>query len=363
MMRKQLKDIGHLFFVLKKQGWSLFILILMLSALSSCQKKETPAGNIIVKKPPLVRVMPAAMGKLTSFLEIAGTVEANLFTEVKSPADGIIELLAARENQQVVKDRIIAVINPNDRVALITTHQMKIEQLERKMTTVEKESEAGISLAAELEMAKNNLEYARSMYQTIPVICPMSGVVTSRWLDEGSQVGSKERIITISDMHSLVVKAEINETYFGAVKRGGRFPVSLSAYPGDTIMGMVSLIYPRVDQETRSLKFDLKLLNFGKAILPGMMATIKIPVSIKEEAVYVPEESVLTSPDNRKFLFVVDQDSIAHRRVVKTGITSGNKLEISGGLVVNERVVIEGQEMLKDSMRVMLAENPKGSQK
>jgi len=68
----------------------------------------------------------------------------------------------------------------------------------------------------------------------------------------------------------------------------------------------------------------------------------------------VPEQSVLVSPNNDNFLFVVDADSIAHRRTVKTGRVSGNKLEITAGLKENEKVVVSGQEMLKDSVKVMI---------
>jgi multidrug efflux pump subunit AcrA (membrane-fusion protein) len=85
-----------------------------------------------------------------------------------------------------------------------------------------------------------------------------------------------------------------------------------------------------------------------------MMASIKIPVSAKENAIVVPEQAVLSSPDNTSFLFIVNTDSLALKRIVQTGISSGNKIEISKGLKENEKVVIAGQEMLKDSIMVKI---------
>ena len=164
-------------------------------------------------------------------------------------------------------------------------------------------------------------------------------------------------------MNSLVIKAEVNEKYFEAVNKGKKLQVILSAYPNDTLNATISLVYPQVDPVTRSVKFDIKINNFKKELLPGMMASIKIPVSVNENAISVSEQAVLTSPDNKFFLFVVDKDSIAHQNVVEKGITSGNKLEILKGLNENDKVVVSGQEMLKDSMKVKIMGTPKTNKK
>jgi multidrug efflux pump subunit AcrA (membrane-fusion protein) len=358
------KEFNRRFAILKFSNWLIFklhhfqigtlIFIITALTLASCQQSTDRTAKPQPKKIPLVKVQPAVKIKMVSFIEITGTIQANVFTDIKSPADGIIESLHARENQQVEKDRIIAVINPNDRVALISNNQLQVQQIEAKLNTTNKNTDEYSVLMQELEKAKENLEYATKMYQTVPVICPMNGLVTQRWTDNGSQVGEKEKIITVSDMNSLVIKAEMNEKYFEAIKQGKKLPVILNAYPNDTLAGSISLVYPQVDAVTRSIKFDIKILSFKKTLLPGMMASIKIPVSEKENAIVVPEQAVLSSPDNTSFLFIVNTDSLALKRIVQTGISSGNKLEISKGLKENEKVVIAGQEMLKDSIMVKI---------
>ena len=331
-----------------------FTFALIVFTLFSCGQSKEQAPKTVAKKNPLVKIQQAQSSKMAVFVEITGTVDANIFTDIKSPADGIVDFLAARENQPVTKDHIVAVINPTDRVAIISANQLELEQLERKIKTVTQGSEEFQSVSVALEKAKSNLEYARNMYQTIPVICPMNGIVTARWTEQGNQVSAKDKIITISDMNSLVIKAEANEQYFEAIKKGKKIPVVLNAYPNDSLQGIISLVYPQVDPVTRSVKFDVRLVNFSKSLLPGMMANLKIPVSVSENLLVVPEQSVLVSPNNDNFLFVVDADSIAHRRIVKTGRVSGNKLEIIAGLKENEKVVVTGQEMLKDSVKVMI---------
>ena len=333
--------------------------LMSILVMQSCHQSENTTVKTVAKSMPLVKVQPVAITRMASFADISGTIQANIFSDIKSPADGTIEKLYARENQMAVKDKLIAVINPNDRVALIANNQMQIQQLEQKLKASGISTEEYNDLEKELEKAKNDLEYAQKMYQTIPVICSMNGIVTHRWLDEGSQVGAKEKIITVSDMNSLVIKAEVNEKYFSSIIQGKRIPVILDAFPGDTLSGIISLVYPEISADTRTVKFDVKLINSSKKILPGMMAQLRIPVEIHEKAIAVPSDAVLTNPTNERFVFVINKDSIAFKRIVKPGISSKQHTEILSGLEANEKVVVMGQEMLKDSLKVKITGTPK----
>jgi len=121
----------------KFSSFQIGTLILFIVALTTQSCKQ---GNEQGAKPaattPLVKVQPAMKIKMVSFIEITGTIQANVFTDIKSPADGIIESLYARENQRVEKDRIIALINPNDRVALISNNQLQVQQpIKNRMIT------------------------------------------------------------------------------------------------------------------------------------------------------------------------------------------------------------------------------------
>ncbi len=328
----------------------------VLLALTSCDRKkgETSLQSSAKKTAPLVRVQPATTGTMISYIDVTGTVEANIFTDIKSPVNGIVEQLYYRENQRTEKDKIIAVINPDERLSLISANQLAIEELEKKILSSGQNSPEYDSLAKDLEKAKGNLQFAREMYQPVPVICPINGVVTSRWVEVGSQVAARDRIVTISDMNSLVIKAEVNERYFEAIAPGRKFPAVLNAYPSDSLTGIVSLVYPSVSSESRAVKFDLKLQGFNKKLLPGMMAQLKIPVYRNDHAIIVNDDAILSSPDGRRFLFVIGSDTTARQRIIKTGVTVNRQTEITEGLSKGEIIVTAGQETLKDNMKVSL---------
>lgn len=335
---------------------SALLLVPFLLTILSCDRKkeETQVQSAAKKAAPLVRIQPAGTGSMISYIDITGTVEANIYTDVKSSVNGIIDQLYYRENQRTVKDKVVAVINPDERLSLISANQLTIDQFEKNILSAGQNSPEYDTLSRKLEKAKSNLRYAREMYQPVPVICPMNGVVTSRWVEVGSQVAARDKIITISDMSSLVIKAEVNERYFEAINPGRKFPVVLNAYPSDSLTGIVSLVYPAVSSDNRAVKFDLKLQGFNKKLLPGMMAQLKIPVYRNDNAIIVHDDAILSAPDGRRFLFVVDSDTIAHQRFVKTGVTVNRQTEISEGLTKGEVIVMAGQETLKDNMKVSL---------
>jgi multidrug efflux pump subunit AcrA (membrane-fusion protein) len=350
---------------MKKQKLNTVLLfsILFSVLLTACNSKENNTAVKKTKKTPVVKIQSAVQTKMVSFIEIIGTIEANIYSEIKSPVDGVIEDLFARENQQVESGQVIAVINPNDRLSLISNNQLQVQKLEKQLKMSDKSIKEYAQLKQSLKEAKSNLEYAKDMYQTSPVICPINGIVTQRWLDKGSQVTAKEKVLTITDMNSLVVKAEVNEKYFEAIKQSRKLAVILNAYPSDTLTGVISLVYPQINPETRSVEFDVKIQNFNKKLLPGMMASIQIPVAVNENAIAVNTDAVLISPDNKQFLFVVNKDSIAIKRIVKTGIASGSLIEICKGISEHEIVVVMGQEVLKDSVKVKVMGTPKSKKK
>lgn len=337
-----------------------FITIAAVTVMTACNKSTDSQQQAKKPSPPLVEVQTAAKSTITSSLYITGTVGANIFTDIKSPVNGIVETLYARENQWVEKGRVIAVINPDDRLALIADNQLQIEKLEQVMKG-NVNSEAYDSLSEELEKAKANLQYAMDIYQTVPVICPMSGMVTRRWLEAGSQVDTRGKILTVSDMSSMVIKAEVNEKYFTAIKKGRKLELVLNAYPGDTLTGIISLVYPLVDPSTRSISFDIRIENSSKQLLEGMMASVKIPVEVKKDIIAIPEKAVLTSTGNSPFIYLLGKDSLVHHRNVETGIRSGNMLEISSGLDEGEKVIVKGQEMLHEGIKVKVSGNKERS--
>lgn len=327
---------------------ALLTLILIVAACNKSPEKNQKGPE---KKEPMVKVVVVEKTNLASFIELTGTVRPNITSDVSAPIEGVLEKLLVRENSIVKKDELVGVISSSDRNALIASNQQKIKELETKLAKTDKSSSQYAEIQQQLLKAQKDYEYALSMYQTYPVVAPMSGMVTKRYFDQGSQLTARQAFIAITDMSSLVIKVELNEKYFSKIKQGDKVDLTLNAYPGKTFTGIVSLINPEINPVSRTVMIDLKLVKNSEKILPGMMAEIKLPIEKKKDVLAVPNDAILTKPSEEKFVFIV-LNGHAYEHIVKLGLVTQKQTEVTEGLQLGDSVVIMGQQMLKDSMKV-----------
>ncbi|MGQ9620940.1 MAG: efflux RND transporter periplasmic adaptor subunit [Bacteroidales bacterium] len=327
--------------------------------LSGCNsKKANPEQSSAQKKITLVNVTQALKQEISSVIKITGTVTPNTVGIIKSPVNGVVETLYVRENYPVTQGQIVAVINPAERIALIAKNRQAVNQIQEKL----KQLKDNDTLRQALSKAEYDLDLAYKMYLLIPVTAELDGIVSQRFIDKGSEVSARDKLLEIYQPSSLVVKCEVNEKYFSVIKKGKKLPVRLNAYPDKKFTGTISLIYPKIDPVTRSLKFDIKL-DQTVSLVEGMMAEITLATEVRNDAVCVPDDALLTDINNNLFLYSVDADSIAHKINVVSGISSGGFTEIVSGINPGNIIVIKGQELLKDGQKVKISGPQKSPEK
>jgi multidrug efflux pump subunit AcrA (membrane-fusion protein) len=84
-----------------------------------------------------------------------------------------------------------------------------------------------------------------------------------------------------------------------------------------------------------------------------MMAEIELVTDKKDKALTVPNDVFIVNQKGEKIVFVV-KDSVAIQRIVQTGISNEKVTEVISGLKEGEKIVVMGQELLKDGMKVMV---------
>jgi len=136
--------------------------------------------------------------------------------------------------------------------------------------------------------------------------------------------------------------------------------VTTDVYPDRVFNCLVSRIFPTVDSATRTAPVEILLDNersgSGQWLLrPGMYATAEVRMAMRETALMVPASSVIRVLD-RQIVFVLD-DGTARAAAVKTGIRSGDKVEILEGLSAGDEYVVMGQNKLTDGAAVERVED------
>ena len=164
-----------------------------------------------------------------------------------------------------------------------------------------------------------------------------------------------QRVMTLGDLSSVWLLAEVFERQSQWVEDGQAAEVSLSYIPGKTWEGKVEYIYPSLDPKTRTLKVRLRFENPGERLKPNMYANVKIFGGAKENTIVIPLEGLIRTGREQRVIIALG-DGKFEARNVKAGIESGDYVEIIEGINEGDNVVTSGQFLIDSeaSMRASL---------
>ncbi len=330
------------------------ILIMLLFA--RCSNKENSPDRTKQPEFKVVRVIEAKPRRIENTVEATGTIEAKIAANIIAPIDGSIAKLTVEENDFINNNKTIAEINSQERTALLANAQSKLEDAKRRLEATDKESPDHNLLKEEWEKAVQEYDYADRLFLGVPVVSPISGVVTKTFVELGSVVTAKQVMLTVADFNSLVINTAVSEQLLPMIKVGQQISVKINAYPDKQFTGVVSLISPQIDPLTRTFQLEVKVNSNRLKLQPGMMAVLTFITESKPNAITLSNDIILTKPDGDKFVFVVN-DGVADERIITTGITTREFTEILQGIAAGEKVVAMGQEMLTNKMKVTIQQS------
>jgi Cu(I)/Ag(I) efflux system membrane fusion protein len=174
---------------------------------------------------------------------------------------------------------------------------------------------------------------------------PISGVVTELAVREGAMVTPSMTVLTITELGSLWVIAEVPESQAAWVRAGTAAELRLPSLPGEAFSGRVDYVYPDLNVETRTLRARVVLEKPPAGIRPNMLANVTLVGEAGAPAVTVPRNALIRSGSEDRVVVALGQGRFAPRRVV-AGPETGNRVVIREGLAVGEVVVVAGQFLL-----------------
>jgi len=189
------------------------------------------------------------------------------------------------------------------------------------------------------------LQKTRKVKQIISVYSPQDGVVSNFPVRDGMFVKPSQSVMTLADLSSVWLLAEVFERQAEWVEVGQPAEVRLSYIPGRVWKGEVEYIYPTLDPKTRTLKVRLRFENPDEKLKPNMYANVKIFGGAKENTIVIPLEALIRTGREERVIIALG-DGRFEARSVTAGIESGEFVEIIKGLDAGERVVTSGQFLI-----------------
>lgn len=358
----------------------LMILIVIVVGYFLLKEEVTPALQVETATVTMLSGTDA-----TADLVASGYVVAARKAEVASKGTGRLVYLGYEEGDNVAKGEVIAQLDNDDikanlemyRAALLKAQADSLSSSRtydrnRKLfktgsitEDILEKSEAAFlySLAAVAE-ARAAVTKAEVDVENTYIRAPFDGTVLTKNADVGeivapfaSSATSKGSVVTLADMSSLEVEADVSESNIQKVKVGQRCEIILDAYPETRYPARVKKIVPTADRSRATVMTKVSFIEKDDRVLPEMSARINFFSEDNEQAktqrasAMVVSNDAITSRDGRTIIFRIE-NGIANAVDVITGRKLGSQTEIKGGLNVGDRIILNPPGKLTSGQKV-----------
>jgi Cu(I)/Ag(I) efflux system membrane fusion protein len=177
------------------------------------------------------------------------------------------------------------------------------------------------------------------------VYAQQGGIVATLNVIEGTWALPTDIVMTIADLSSVWVLADVFEAQADWVKVGQRAEVRLPAVTGRVWEGTVEYIYPNLDPETRTLKVRMRFANPDETLKPNMFAEVTIFGGARRDVLSIPREALIVTGKEQRVVVATEGGHFQPRRVT-IGAERGDWVEIVSGLEEGEEVVVSGQFLI-----------------
>ncbi len=214
-------------------------------------------------------------------------------------------------------------------------------------------AQAQLDLArAQMDQAKARLDELRINLSNTVITSPVDGFVGKRTLDAGASVGVNTSFMSVVDIRTVRLVANVIEKDLRRISAGTDTAVEVDAFPGETFHGRVARIAPILDPATRTAQVEIEIPNPSFRLKPGMYARVKFTVERHDKAVVVPTLALVDA--SGKTGVFIPNDGLATFQPVTLGIQQQELTEVVAGLEPGQKIVSTGAAALRDGDRILL---------
>ncbi|WP_312890416.1 efflux RND transporter periplasmic adaptor subunit [Rhizobium laguerreae] len=193
--------------------------------------------------------------------------------------------------------------------------------------------------------AIDTIARSRQVPASIGYVAPRDGVVLERMATAGMMAKPGDVLFRIADTSNVWVISGVPEYDLASVRSGAEVNVTVRSLPGRTFKGVVDLIYPDVDIQTRTTKVRIELPNPDGVLLANMYANVEIQAGAPNPVIAVPNSAVIDTGD-RRVVFIDKGDGQFEPKDVTLGVRGENQTEITKGIAAGDKVVVAGNFLL-----------------
>ncbi len=347
----------------------------------------------LFQKPIEVKTVAAVMtsaSQSSAVLNASGYVVAQRKAAVASKGMGRLVFLGVVEGDKVRKDQIIARLEDSDIKATLDQMKAGLKVAEADLKDAENQYNRSKKLILSQSVTQTDVEAAEARYHRVLanievaraqvagaevsmentlIRAPFDGTVLTKNADVGevvaplaASVSSKSAVVTIADMTSLQVEADVSESNIEKITPNQTCEVTLDAYPDRRYAAFVAKIVPTADRSKATVMVKIGFKEYDSRVLPEMSAKVaflgadqgKVDQQEAAPKLTIPL-SAIVKRDGKSFVYRI-VDNTAVEVEIKTGSSFGSYTEVKSGLVSGEKIIDNPAQTLKNNQKVKVTE-------
>lgn len=320
--------------------------------LVSCgQKTDETTTQAVVETVAKVKIMEVKSQNLELVENFTATVEPVVKNNIVPGSPGRIRKIMVEVGDNVKKGQKLAQMD----VANLSNLESQVANYKKIYQRVSELFEVGGASQQDLDGAKLQLTMAetnlKNLQENTFLLSPINGVVTAKNYDNDDIYNGQQPILTVMQMNPVQMKINVSETYYSTIRKNMPVEIKLDVYQDKVFKGKVNLIYPTIDEATRTFGIEILADNASSQIRPGMFSRVSIHMGSAEK-ILLPDLSIVKqSGSGEKFVYI-HQNGTVNFVKVELGRRFDGSYEILSGVKVGDEVVIAGQSKLMDGAKV-----------
>lgn len=187
-------------------------------------------------------------------------------------------------------------------------------------------------------------------FEKAPIESPLTGVVGRIYVDIGSSVNTQTPIALVANLDRVEIDLDIPEKYLPRISLSQDADITVDAYPNEKFLGKVTMISPIVDLQTRAAPIEIRINNRDHRLQSGMFAKVRLVIEERKGIPIILKEAIIGRGANT-YVYVVDGKRAFLKSVI-LGIRQGPYYGVESGVKVGDKVVVVGQQRLRDGCLV-----------
>ena len=276
---------------------------------------------------------------------------------------GVVKRLLVDEGQSVSKGQLLAEMDDTQARNMLAGAEAQMAQANDALQRYGQLHENGslpevqwVEVQSKVAQAQAQLEVAKKNLADCKLVAPVSGIVGKKQVGAGETALPSQAVVSILNINKVKVKVAIPEAEISEISTNTPSNIKVDAVNRQFKGGVIEKGV-QADALTHTYEIRINVANPGHQLLPGMVASVTFNLLSQQatdaKQLTLPVTAVQKKASGKLFVWSVDEYNKAHRTDVTVGAAMGNRIVITSGISLDQRIVTEGYQKLSEGTKVI----------